>query len=148
MPPLPVHLLPLRLHELPQATLADMQSLQYDVVSLQARDLLAVFLPHVPDGDFKQKLAEHEIPLYGVESFQPLQNFDLLAFSLQYELNYTTIFGMLEAARIPFRATERDARDAEHWPILIAGGPGSANPMPLAPLLHPAQDGKQNRGRR
>ena len=46
-----------RLRELPAATLADMQALQYDVVSTQARDLLAVFLPHLPDGEIKNRLA-------------------------------------------------------------------------------------------
>lgn len=45
------------LNELPQATITDMQKLQYDVVSLQARDLLAVFLPHLPDGTIKRRLA-------------------------------------------------------------------------------------------
>lgn len=45
-----------RLAELPQATLKDMQNLQYDVISLQARDLLKVFLPHLPDGELKQRL--------------------------------------------------------------------------------------------
>ena len=45
------------LSELPQATLADMQRVQYDVVSMQARDLMAVFLPHLPDGELKRKLA-------------------------------------------------------------------------------------------
>jgi penicillin G amidase len=46
-----------RLQELPQATLADMQRLQYDVISLQAKELLAVFLPHLPDGALKKRLA-------------------------------------------------------------------------------------------
>ncbi|HWB11494.1 MAG TPA: penicillin acylase family protein [Pirellulales bacterium] len=46
-----------RLQELSQATLADMQELQYDVVSTQARDLVAVFLPHLPEGDVKRRLA-------------------------------------------------------------------------------------------
>ena len=58
-----------RLRAIPQATLADMQSIQYDVVSLQARDLLAVFLPHMPEGDFKQRLAtwDWSYPLDRVE---------------------------------------------------------------------------------
>ncbi len=46
-----------RLRELPQATVGDMQELQYDVVSMQARDLLAMFLPHLPDGPLKPRLA-------------------------------------------------------------------------------------------
>lgn len=46
-----------RLEVMPSATLADMQALQYDLVSVQARELLAVFLPHLPDGEFKERLA-------------------------------------------------------------------------------------------
>lgn len=87
---------------------------------------------YAPAPDFKEKLAEANIPLYGVESFVPLKDFDLLAFSLQYELNYTTIFGMLDAAQIPFRS--KDRADGS-YPLLIAGGPGSANPMPLSPFF-------------
>lgn len=59
-----------RLHDLPHATLADMQSLQYDVVSLQARDLLAVFLPHMPDNEFKQKLAAWDCG-YAIDRVEP-----------------------------------------------------------------------------
>ena len=87
---------------------------------------------YAPAPDFKEKLTEHNIPLYGVESFVPLADFDVLAFSLQYELNYTTILGLLEAAQIPFRSAERTGST---WPLLIAGGPGSANPMPLSPFF-------------
>lgn len=87
---------------------------------------------YAPAPDFKEKLAEHDIPLYGVESFVPLKDFDVLAFSLQYELNYTTILGLMEAAQIPFRSAERPGAE---WPLLIAGGPGSANPMPLSPFF-------------
>lgn len=59
-----------RLDEMPQATLADFQSLQYDVVSLQARDLLAVFLPHLPDGEMKSKLAAWDCS-YRLELHEP-----------------------------------------------------------------------------
>jgi radical SAM-linked protein len=94
---------------------------------------------YAPARDFKDELAKHQIPLYGVESKRPLVAFDCLAFSLQYELNYTTIFGMLESAQLPFRAAARQAAMAQdtalHYPLLIAGGPGSANPMPLAPFM-------------
>jgi radical SAM superfamily enzyme YgiQ (UPF0313 family) len=81
---------------------------------------------YAPAPDMKAKLAEFDMPLYGVESRVPLKDFDLLAFSLQYELNYTTILGILESAQIPFRSADRPTLD---YPILIAGGPGSGNPM-------------------
>lgn len=95
---------------------------------------------YAPAPDFREKLAEHNIPLYGVESFIALKDFDLLAFSLQYELNYTTIFGLLETAQIPFRSADRpqwsgQPAESESFPLLIAGGPGSANPMPLSPFF-------------
>jgi penicillin amidase len=58
-----------RLRELKQATVADMQALQYDVVSLQARQLLDVFLPHLPDGDVKQRLSRWHCT-YSAESYE------------------------------------------------------------------------------
>lgn len=87
---------------------------------------------YAPAPDFKEKMAEHHMPLYAVESLVSLKHFDTLAFSLQYELNYTTILGLLESAQIPFRSADRQG---DEWPLLIAGGPGSANPMPLAPFF-------------
>jgi radical SAM-linked protein len=87
---------------------------------------------YAPAPDFKEQILTHNMPLYGVESFVPLKDFDCLAFSLQYELNYTTIFGLLETAQIPFRSADRQN---DTYPLLIAGGPGSANPMPLAPFF-------------
>lgn len=94
---------------------------------------------YAPAPDFREQLKTHDFPLYGVETFMPLQHFDVLAFSLQYELNYTTLFGLLETAKIPFRSADRpvgptDAKQ-DSMPLLIAGGPGSANPMPLAPFI-------------
>jgi radical SAM-linked protein len=86
---------------------------------------------YAPATDFRDRLKEFEMPLFGVESFMPLQQFDVLAFSLQYELNYTTILGILDSANIPFRSKNRGST----MPLLIAGGPGSANPMPLAPFF-------------
>ncbi|MBY0449083.1 MAG: TIGR03936 family radical SAM-associated protein [Cyanobacteria bacterium] len=97
---------------------------------------------YAPALDFKEALGKHHIPLFAVESKQALVDFDLLAFSLQYELNYTTILGLLESACIQFRAEDRKNPMPERlcgvkssWPILIAGGPGSANPMPLSPFF-------------
>ncbi len=87
---------------------------------------------YAPAKDMRETLAEENIPLYGLESLVPLKDFDMLAFSLQYELNYTTILGVLESAQIPFRTADRP-----DWttPILISGGPGCGNPMPLSPFF-------------
>ena len=86
---------------------------------------------YAPAPDMREKLKEHNFPLYGVETMQPLKNFDVLAFTLQYELNYSTILGVMESAQIPLRAADRD----DSFPLIIAGGPGSANPLPLAPFF-------------
>lgn len=86
---------------------------------------------YAPAKDMFAQLKENNMPLYGMESLVPLKDFDCLAFTLQYELNYTTILGVLESAQLAFRTTDRN----EHDPILIAGGPGSANPAPLVPFF-------------
>ena len=59
----------IRLHELPSATVEDMQALQYDVVSLQARELLKIFLPCLPDGEIKQRLERWHCN-YSPESYE------------------------------------------------------------------------------
>jgi len=73
----------------------------------------------------------HNIPLYGLETKKPINEFDLLGFSLQSELGYTTILYVLDLARIPFRSLER----SDNQPILIAGGPAVLNPTPLSPVF-------------
>lgn len=101
--------------------------LLYSVVN--AREGLLCDRVYAPADDMKAALATTQTPLFGVESRVPLRDFDLLAFSLQYELNATSILGMLESAQIPFRAADRPTLD---WPLLMAGGPGCGNPMPMA----------------
>ena len=103
--------------------------LLYSVVNQQPH--LMCDRSYAPDVDLKKLLTEHDIPLFGVESKMPLAAFDMLAISLQYELNYTTVLGTLEAAQIPLWAKDRD----NHYPLIIGGGPGSTNPMPIAPFF-------------
>ncbi len=81
--------------------------------------------------DFEQQLRHHDLPLYGLESFTPLHQFDLIGFSLQYEVGYTNVLTMLDLGRVPMFSTERD------WnhPLVIAGGPGAQNPEVLAPFI-------------
>lgn len=86
---------------------------------------------YAPAPDMREKLAEYAVPLYGLESLIPLRDFDMLAFTLQYELNNTSVLGVMESAQIPLRAADRD----DNYPLIIAGGPGSANPMPMAPFF-------------
>ncbi len=88
---------------------------------------------YAPAKDFWQKLTEFNIPLFAVESKRPVKDFDLMAISLQYELNYTTILGELDACQIPLRSQDRIGRD--DLPLILGGGPGSSNPMPLVPFF-------------
>jgi radical SAM-linked protein len=87
---------------------------------------------YAPALDFKAKLAEHALPLYAVESKRPLQAFDMVAVSLQYELNYTTALGLMDAARFPLHQVERLHQP---FPVVLAGGPGATHPAPLSPYF-------------
>ncbi len=84
-----------------------------------------------PAPDLDRALAAQGLPLFSLESRTPLAEFDLIGFSLLYELNYTNILAMLDRAGIPFYAGERD----ERHPLIIAGGPCTCNPEPLAPFF-------------
>ena len=78
--------------------------------------------------DMEQVLREKGIPLASLESSTPLGQFDIIGFSLQYELCCTNVLNMLDLSRIPLRAEERDNR----FPVIIAGGPVAFNPAPVA----------------
>lgn len=86
---------------------------------------------YAPDVDFKKLLENESVPLYGVESFKPLNKFDSIAFSLQYELSYPTLLAMLDLAHIPIKSCERNDSN----PIIAAGGPGSYNPESLREFI-------------
>lgn len=81
-----------------------------------------------PDLDLDALLRSKGAPLFALESHRPAAEFDIIGFSLLYELNYTNVLSMLELAGIPFFAA---ARDASH-PLIIAGGPCMCNPEPVA----------------
>ncbi len=83
---------------------------------------------YAPWPDMSRKMRENDIPLYSLETKTPLRNFDVLGFSIQFELLYTNILYMLDLAGIPFYAKDR----GEEYPILIAGGPCAVNPEPFA----------------
>jgi radical SAM family uncharacterized protein len=84
-----------------------------------------------PWPDFEAALRAAKLPLYGLETFTPLQNFDLLGFSLQYEVGYTNVLNILDLGGVPLHSTERTL---DH-PLVIAGGPGAQNPEILAPFI-------------
>lgn len=82
-----------------------------------------------PCADFEVLLRENHIPLYALESLDTIKEFDMIGFTLQYELSYTNILNMLDLAGIPLYAKER-GETLE--PIVLAGGPCVCNPEPLA----------------
>lgn len=84
-----------------------------------------------PWPDFGDKLRELNITPYGLETKKPINTFDLLGFSLQSELCYTTVLYILDLAGIPFRTADRNSLH----PILIAGGPATLNPRPLSQVF-------------
>jgi radical SAM family uncharacterized protein len=94
------------------------------------RDVLAerVFAPWP---DFERELRAAGLPLVSLESGRPLREFDIVGFSLLYELNYSNILTVLDLGGIPLVSAERTERD----PLVIAGGPAAFNPEPVADLF-------------
>ena len=84
-----------------------------------------------PWPDMEAQLRENEIPLMSLETKDPLTEFDILGFTLQYEMSYTNILNMLDMAGITYRASER----GEDEPIIMAGGPCAYNPEPLYDIV-------------
>ena len=84
-----------------------------------------------PWTDFEELMRENHIPLYGLESLDPIKDFDFIGFTVQYELCYTNILNMLDLAGLSVLAAERDDSD----PIVIAGGPCVCNPEPLCDFI-------------
>ena len=84
-----------------------------------------------PLPDFEAALRRHGLPLYSLETFTPLNRFDVLGFSLQYEICYTNVLTMLDLGGIALHAEDRGPDDT----LVIAGGPGAQNPELLAPFV-------------
>ncbi len=84
-----------------------------------------------PWTDMEAKMREQHIPLYSLESFTPLKEFDFLGFTLQYEMSYTNILNMLDLAEVPLFSKDRSDED----PLVIGGGPNAYNPEPLADFI-------------
>ncbi|GAB4410574.1 MAG: TIGR03960 family B12-binding radical SAM protein [Thermodesulfovibrionales bacterium] len=81
--------------------------------------------------DMEAEMKARGIPLASLETKRPLKNFDIVGFSLQYELSYTTVLNMLSMAGIPIRSEDRDEKD----PLVIAGGPCTVNPLPMSAFV-------------
>jgi radical SAM family uncharacterized protein/radical SAM-linked protein len=86
---------------------------------------------YAPAPDLEAELRNRRQPLTSLESHTPLQNFDLLGVSFQYELGYTNFLNMLDLGGVPLLAAARGPGD----PVVIGGGPVCFNPEPLAPFL-------------
>jgi radical SAM superfamily enzyme YgiQ (UPF0313 family) len=84
-----------------------------------------------PWPDMEEQLRAHSLPLYTLETASPVGDFDVVGFSLQYELNYTGVLNILDLGGVPIRSSARG--DAE--PLILAGGPVATHPEPLAPFI-------------
>ena len=84
-----------------------------------------------PWGDMEEEMRREGLPLYGLESGDPISDFDIIGFSLGYEMAYTNVLNMLDLAGLPLRSADRD----EDAPLIIAGGTCAYNPEPLAPFV-------------
>ena len=92
----------------------------------------------MPWTDMKEQMERLDIPLYCLESKDPLTDFDIVGFSLEYELAYTNVLAMLRLSGIPLRAADRD----ERWPLIISGGPCVCNAEPMADFFDVMQLGE------
>lgn len=84
-----------------------------------------------PAPDFEEVLAQNGLPLFSLESAWPISEFDILAFSVAYELGLTSLLSILQSSNIPLRREERGIDS----PLVIAGGPGIVNPAPFSPFV-------------
>lgn len=84
-----------------------------------------------PDLDAEKRLRDCDLPLFSLESFTPLSNFDLIGFSLSYELCLTNVLTILDLARVPLKSSERGDND----PLICAGGPVCFSGEPMADFI-------------
>ncbi len=84
-----------------------------------------------PWPDMAEQLQSNGLPLFSLETRRPLKSFDVIGFSLLYEMCYSNILTMLELADIPFYAADR----TEDMPLIVCGGPCAVNPEPIAPFM-------------
>lgn len=101
----------------------------YSIINnIPAASAERVFSPAV---DLEAYLRQHDLPLTSLEYKRPLRDFNIVGFTLQYELSYTNILNMLDLGGIPLKTGDR----GDEHPLIIAGGPCAVNPLPLAPFV-------------
>ncbi len=98
---------------------------------LNEQDWIAAERVYTPWPDMEDYLRSNDQPLASLENHLPLSEFDVIGFTLQYELSYSNILNMLRLANIPLRSSER----TDDMPLIIAGGPCAFNPEPLADFV-------------
>ncbi len=96
--------------------------------TLNGRENIAAERIFAPWPDAERQIRARGISLVSLESCRPLREFDIVGFSLQYELSYTNILNILDLGRVPLFAIDR----GDAFPLIIAGGPGTSNPEPIA----------------
>jgi len=84
-----------------------------------------------PAADMEKLLIEKGLKPFSLESKKFIDEFDIVGFSVAHELNYTNVLNLLSLGKIPLHTSKRD----EKFPLIIAGGPGIANPLPLKPFM-------------
>ena len=84
-----------------------------------------------PDTDMEELMRKNNVPLFALESGDYIKNFDMIGFTLQYELCYTNVLNMLDLAGVPVLAKERE----ELTPIIAVGGPCTCNPEPITDFV-------------
>ena len=87
-----------------------------------------VFAPWV---DMEDEMRKHNVPLFALESGDNVRDFDMIGFTLQYEMSYTNILNMLDLAGLPLKSKDRTSLT----PIVVAGGPCACNPEPIADFI-------------
>ncbi len=84
-----------------------------------------------PDNDMEEKMRENNIPLWALESGDSVKDFDLIGFTLQYELSFSNVLNMLDLAGVPIYSNDR----TDLTPIVVAGGPCACNAEPMADFI-------------
>jgi radical SAM family uncharacterized protein/radical SAM-linked protein len=98
---------------------------------LNGEEHIAAERVYAPWPDMEEQLRQNGLPLASLESDRPLGDFDIVGFTLQYELSYSNLLNMLDLAGIPRRHSERN----ESHPLIVVGGPCAFNPEPLADFI-------------
>ena len=98
----------------------------YNILNMQ--DYVYCERVFAPAMDMEKLMREENVPLFSIETKTPIKEFDILGFTLQYEMSYTNILNMLNLAGLPMMSADRD----DSYPLLVAGGPCAFNPEPLA----------------